>query len=284
LVAVVGGLPVQLALAWWLGSRVDEVSAFWQRQYQYMVYLLWGPLMTPALLGTMWAVAQDKLPRPWSQAIRWAYCLGWKRWLGTFLTRLMVGFVLGLAALPLWGGLWLIGRRWPELAALVSAGDWGGLTWGGLFPLLLLLPLALPMVVFYLRYALAEVVVTVEGIDGFEALQRSRELTRGRLWPLLLVLLPLVVPATIVDEASMAVGGVNLWAGAVTATVAPIAIALVGMLLLLLYRHCLTLPGLGPPEGILCGEEELGRPEVTAEIESSDTPHTEQRPCKNSPA
>jgi hypothetical protein len=86
------------------------------------------------------------------------------------------------------------------------------------------LVLVAPGLVFLTWFALAGPVVEIEGRGAVPALRRSRELVRGRFWPVFAVVIPIVLVTDGLTEfasalATWAVGNTLLgdWAGAVLA-------------------------------------------------------------------
>ena len=167
----------------------------------------------------------------------WAYRRALSVWLGTFLTLMMVSFAVVIPGLPVLGGLYLIQRRWPALGEVVTdPSRVVSLSPGELAPLLLMLPLLAPPVYFFLRYALAEVVVALERTDGFEALQRSKALTLGARSKLLVAMVVLDGPVLAVGLGIEGLAdSVSPWAGSFATAFSMVLAALPGTFLVHVY-------------------------------------------------
>lgn len=215
-VIIAGALPIQLIVTAVFVERGLTGDSLLLLQVQSLIDWVFGSVIISAVYNTLSLRSERSEELSLGQTVVRAYRKGLKTWLGLFLTRGMVGFVVGIAALPVFLGLWLVGRLSPGLAALTSdPSAISGLGIGDFLPLLLVVPFAIPGVIIFLRYLLADAVVSLEGIDGFLALQRSRTLMRGRARVVFLALLPLLVPLEalgMLTAASISVVGV--WIGA----------------------------------------------------------------------
>jgi hypothetical protein len=209
-VTLAAQLPTQIFLGV-IFERRGITSSFWQEQYRSLGDLVIGSLILPAIYSILYQSTQGQRLADLPRTLRWAYgrgLFGWVwTWLGMFMTRFLVSFVVGAAMLPAMAGAWGVSRAWPEIGRLVAAPEQLASAAvsapTALAPLLLAAPLlALPLVIF-LRYALAEPAVALERVDGFEALKRSQELVSGAgvKWRLLAGLVVLDLPY---EAASMA--------------------------------------------------------------------------------
>lgn len=193
-VVLVGAVPSQMILAWII-QRQGVTSTFWHMQYQGAFEWVIGSLIVSALYVAIHELIRGDAPRGLGGVVPWAYRRGVRAWPGMFMTRIMVSFVVGIASFPTLIGVWGVTRLWPELGRMLSSPEaMEHASPSDFFPLLLVTPLLALPVAIYLRYALTEAVVSIERRDGFDALQRSKTLTRGARWRMLLCLLPLELP------------------------------------------------------------------------------------------
>ena len=243
LVGLAGAVPLQLAVTWLLHRQGIVGDTTWEWRYQGFADWLFGSLIAPALY---FAVHRSILerdaatpPRGGSHLASFgaSYRRGVSVWLGMFLTRMMVSFAIMIPALPLLGGLYLLNQRFPALGRMMTdPSAASSITPEMLIYALLLLPLLLLPLFFYLRYSLAECVVALERTDGFEALGRSRTLTDGAKWKLLLGMVLLDTPVLLVGLLleGLAVE-VSPWAGALATAVTMVLAALPGTFLVHVY-------------------------------------------------
>ena len=226
-VMLVGAVPSQLVLAWLL-ERYGVTSPFWEMQYQGLVDWIIGSLIVGAIYPTIFEATSGDDGRGLIGAVGWAYARGLRSWAGMFVTRTMVSFVFGIAALPVLAGVWGVGRLWPDLGQTLtdperileaSAAD--------IAPLLLVVPLVAIPVGVLLRYVLVEAVVSLERIDGLAAMQRSASLTKGARWRILLCLLAVGLPP---QAAMYVVVGASSEVGAVASALLSSAVMVFGAL------------------------------------------------------
>ncbi len=237
-VALAGAIPLNLALTWLMERQGIAGDRLWELRYQGLADLILGSLIGPAVYLAIHRVIARGPPRTAElpRVLGWAYKRAVGVWIGMFLTRLMVSFAVMIPALPLLGGLYLINRRFPELSALATDPAAAPIRPEMVLWLLLLVPLLVPPMYYYLRFILAEVVVSLERTDGFEAMQRSRALTRGVKWKVLLGLTALEVPIFLLGLALEAIGdGINPWAGALGTAASALLLALSGTFLVQVY-------------------------------------------------
>lgn len=236
-VVLVVAIPSQLVLAWIL-QRQGVESTFWHMQYQGAAEWVVGSLIVSSLYVTIHASIRNEAPQGLGSVVIWAYRRGVRAWPGMFMTRLMVSFVVGVASLPALLGVWGVTQLWPGLGRLLSSPERLEQSSPIEFaPLLLVIPLfALPLAI-YLRYALTEAVVSIERRDGFEALQRSRTLTHGVRWQMLLCLLPLEIPIQALQFGVLgAAPELGPYLTAMITTFIMVLAALTGTLLVHIYR------------------------------------------------
>jgi len=211
-----GTVPVQLLLAWALSSQGLEGDATWMMRYQGLVDLALGPLVLAAVLISIKQVLDEGGAGALSSALS-SYRQAVGVWGGMFLTRIMVAFVLLVSLIPLLAGWLVVTHFSPAAARLLTEPAYEVLVEqpADLWPLLFLLPLGVGAVLVYLWYALSEVVVAVERKDGFEALRRSRALSKGARRQILGVLILFGIPLFALEQAvaSLAVSH-GIWVGA----------------------------------------------------------------------
>lgn len=200
-VTLAAQLPTQMLLGV-IFERQGITSSFWQEQHRSLGDLVIGSLVLPALYAVLYRAARGKRLSDLPQTLRWAYgrgLFGWVwTWLGMFMTRFLVSFIVGVAMLPALAGAWGVSRAWPAIDQLIRAPEQLASVAASdptaLAPLLLAAPLLALPVALLLRYALAEPAVALERIDGFEALKRSQDLTTGVKWRILAGLVVLGLP------------------------------------------------------------------------------------------
>jgi hypothetical protein len=239
-VGLIGAIPMQLAVTWLLSHQGIGDDAVWELRYQGLADWLFGSLISPAVFLVIHRsiVEASRGERTGVLVmLGWAYRRALSVWLGTFLTRMMVSFAVVIPGLPVLGGLYLIQRRWPALGEVVTdPSRVVSLSPGELAPLLLMLPLLAPPVYFFLRYALAEVVVALERTDGFEALQRSKALTLGARSKLLVAMVVLDGPVLAVGLGIEGLAdSVSPWAGSFATAFSMVLAALPGTFLVHVY-------------------------------------------------
>ena len=180
-VGLAGAIPMQLVVTWLMVHQGIAGDLIWEWRYQGLADGILGCVISAALYLTIHRCLVQGPPSlvGLPRVLGWAYRRAVGVWLGMFMTRMMVSFVIALPALPLLGGLYLITRRWPEFSQVITHPGSASPNPATLLPFLILVPLlALPLF-YYLRYALIEAVVSLERTDGFEALRRSQTLTDG---------------------------------------------------------------------------------------------------------
>jgi hypothetical protein len=239
LVGLAGGLPMQLLVVWLLLRQGIQDDAVWVMRYQGIADWILGSLIAAALYRTIHRSIAEGPPRASELTGRlgWAYRRALGVWLGMFLTRMMVSFAVMIPGLPILGGLYLLGQRWPLLFRLVSdPGAVSELDPAMLLWLLAMVPLlALPMF-FYLRYQLADTIVSLERTDGFEAMQRSKQLTTGAKWKLLWGVIVLGLPIELLWLLLSGLGdAIDPWAGALGNAIGMVLAALPGTFLVQVY-------------------------------------------------
>ncbi len=237
-VTVLGGLPIQLLLAWIFIHQGLEDDALWQMQYQGIADWVMGSLVIAALYQTIHGSLVGDAGLGWTSAISAAFRRGFHVWVGMFVTRMIVSVVVGVAMFPVLGGLWVAGRLSPRLTQVMGSPE-NIMTFSAaeLAPLLIIVPLLIPPFLVFLRYALVEPIVAIEGIDGFEALQRSKALTTGARWSLVKGLLPLVLPLEVLSFIVASVGSqLGPWGAALLTTTNMVLLSTTGCLLVVYYR------------------------------------------------
>lgn len=236
-VVLATALPAQLALAWLFVRLGLEQDPSWQGRYQGLADLTIGCLTIPATLIAILAALEGPRLGP-LRALARAYRAALGVWVGTFVTRLMVSFIVLVAGgLPLLVGMAVVGWVWPDAPGLLDGAQaLETASLGELWPLLLPLPLAAGGVVVFLWYALAEVVVALERVDGFAALERSRALTAGVRRQVLAGLLLLSGPVLAAELATYGAGArVGVWWGAALTSALLVASALPATFLVCLF-------------------------------------------------
>ena len=242
LVGLIGAVPLQLAVTWLMQRQGIVGDALWEWRYQGFADWIFGSLIAPALYFAIYRSIVEREAQETDRKGRLlmlgaSYRRGVSVWLGMFLTRMKVSFAVMIPALPLLGGLALLNRRYPELGRLMTDPSSASSISGEMvLYLVLLLPLLMLPLFFYLRYSLTECVVALERTDGFEALRRSRGLTDGVKTKLLVGMILLDTPVLIVSLILEAVAaGVSLWAGALATAVSMVLAALPGAFLVHVY-------------------------------------------------
>ncbi len=197
-VALAGALPMQLLVAWIIEAQ-EITDAFWQYQYQGLADLLLGTLIVTAVYTAIHDSIEGTSPKSCVQAIGQAYLKGLKAWTGMFITRFMVSIVVGLVALPVLAGVWVVSQAFPQVAQqLAAAENPEAIDVGALWPLVLVTPLFIPVLAIFLRYVLTEPLVALRRIDGFEALEASKALTKGVRLRVLAGMLVLTLPVDVI--------------------------------------------------------------------------------------
>jgi hypothetical protein len=238
-VVVVGALPLQLTLTAVAVSRGFTDDSLLLLQAQALIDWVFGSVIISAVYATLAARLEGRQRQSIAALLRLAYRNGLRTWIGLFLTRGMVGFVVGIASLPVLLGLWIAGRISPRLMALTAdPSAVATLSLSELAALLIVIPFAIPALSVFVRYLLADAVVALEHVDGFEAMQRSRALMQGAGGAALLALLPLLLPLEILGLLTARSGDVvGPWGAAVFFVGMMVLNVVVEILLFQLFRQ-----------------------------------------------
>jgi len=246
LVALAGSLPLQLFIAWLIEQQEGD-SALMMMQYQGLGDWVFGSLIVAALYNTIYDAVIGADDKGLIATLISSYKRGLRAWVGMFVTRMMVSIAVGVSAAPTLAAFWAIGKFWPDMPQVsLVEGNVPTEAWGKLAPLILATPLLALPIMLYLWYVLTEIVVAVERIDGFSALQRSRELTRGIRWKILAGLAPLVIPLQILSFWLLGISeALGPWLSGLLTALTMVIIAIVGTFLAHVY---VAQGGTGRPE------------------------------------